>query len=492
MSKTMNLENKRELFVDHHFIDNMNGTSLKLHHPVSAGVAMKYDQSWETEETGSGSFYTTVFQDGDVYRMYYRGHDTLLCYAESQDGINWNRPNLGLVDHNGSDQNNIIMTLRELGSGFGAFLDTNPNSYKSQRIKGNMRGDWDYSTNSSNLYGYSTTDSTNWSQIQKEPIAIGSLPNHWDAQNVIFWSEAEQQYVIYARCIVGGDGKIEKNWEKIAKEIMDIPDEGGVPRFRSTARATSPDFINWSEFTPMEYSDTDSITPSAQLYTNQTTPYFRANHIYISLPGRIFFKKIKKSYASKGGKYKYYTGGYEDTSDAAFMTTRAGSTRYDFTFRESLLRPGIGDENWTTRNNYPACGVIQTGETEMSIFVQRHYAQTSAYLERMTLRLDGFASLNTGYDEGQMITKPVDFTGNKLELNYSTSAAGSIRVEILDESGTPIDGYGIDDCDGLIGDEISGYVSWKGSTDLSKISGKPVRVRFVMNDADIYSLRFES
>ena len=102
------------------------------------------------------------------------------------------------------------------------------------------------------------------------------------------------------------------------------------------------------------------------------------------------------------------------------MTTRAGSNRYDFTFRESLLRPGIGDKNWTTRNNYPACGVIQTGETEMSIFVHRHYAQTSAYLERMTLRLDGFASLNAGYDEGQMVTKALDFTGNKLELNYST------------------------------------------------------------------------
>ena len=73
-----------------------------------------------------------------------------------------------------------------------------------------------------------------------------------------------------------------------------------------------------------------------------------------------------------------------------------------------------------------------------------------------------------------MVTKTLDFTGNKLELNYSTSAAGRIRGEILDESGTPLEGYGINDCDDLIGDEISGYVSWNGSTDLSKISGRPV------------------
>jgi len=474
----INLENKRELFVDYHLIDDMNGASLKLHNPVSAGQAIKYDQPWETDETGSGSFYTNIFQDGDVYRMYYRGHSTLLCYAESKDGINWYRPNLGLIDYEGSDQNNIIMKLRELGSGFGAFLDTNPNSSKSQRIKGNMRGLWDDSTNSSNLYGYATADSTNWNQIQDDPIILGSLPNHWDAQNSIFWSEAEQQYVIYARYMVGPDGLLGENFRKVDEKS----------RIRSTARATSPDFENWSDFVPMEYSDTDSITPSAQLYTNQTTPYFRANHIYISLPGRIFFKKIKNPKILRDIDKE----DFGDCSDGVLMTTRAGSNRYDFTFRESLLRPGIGDENWTTRNNYPACGVIQTGETEMSIFVQRNYAQTSAYLERMTLRLDGFASLNAGYDGGQMITKTLDFTGNKLELNYSTSAAGRIRVEMLDESGIPIEGYGIDDCDGLIGDEISRHVSWHGSTDLSKISGRPIRVRFVMNDADIYSLRFNN
>jgi len=56
----------------------------------------------------------------------------------------------------------------------------------------------------------------------------------------------------------------------------------------------------------------------------------------------------------------------------------------------------------------------------------------------------------------------------------------------LGSSGASIEGYGLDDCDGLIGDEIS----WKGSTDLSKISRKPVNVPFGMNDADIYSLRF--
>ena len=478
MSKIINLENKRELFVDYHFIENMNGTSLKLHHPLSAGVPIKYDQPWETEST-CASFYTTVFQDGDIFRMYYRGDSRYVCYAESKDGINWYKPNVSLIEHDKSKNNNIILPDCQIV--FCPFLDTKPGVPQAEKYKANMeRNGFSRDPLKKGLNFYSSADGKQFTRFGSDPGIPWTIPNHFDSQNVIFWSEVESQYVMYARYGVGPNGKLIDHDRYLQRSLK----QGEM--IRSTVRATSPDFKNWSEFTPMEYSDTDSITPSAQLYTNATIPYFRANHIYISLPGRIFFKKIKNPKIVKDQV------DFGDCSDGAFMTTRAGTNRYDFTFRESLLRPGIGDENWTTRNNYPACGVIQTSETEMSIFVQRHYAQTSAYLERMTLRLDGFASLNAPYDEGQMITKPLDFTGNRLELNYSTSAAGSIKVEILDVSGTPLDGYSLDDCDGLIGDEISAYVSWRGSTDLSKISGKPIKVRFVMNDADIYSFRFEA
>ena len=71
----------------------MDGTSLKLHNPIPAGVTINYDEPWEKGEKGSSSFFTTVFQDGDTYRMYYRGHSNV-CYAESDDGIDWSSPSL--------------------------------------------------------------------------------------------------------------------------------------------------------------------------------------------------------------------------------------------------------------------------------------------------------------------------------------------------------------------------------------------------------------
>jgi hypothetical protein len=284
----------------------------------------------------------------------------------------------------------------------------------------------------------------------------------------MFWSEAEERYVLYARHMELG-GK------------------------RATARATSNDFLNWTEPTLMTYSDTDSTIPSEHLYTNQTTPYFRAPHIYISLAARIFFERLvstgdEEAFATNEGTPRTGTPG--DCSDGVLMTTRSGSHTYDFTFKESLVRPGIGYQNWTTRNNYPAAGVVQTGPTEMSLYINRHYEQNSAYLERMTLRLDGFASVNAPFAGGEMITKPLQFSGNQLVLNYSTSAAGSIRVELLDSTGRPIQGYRSQDCRELIGDEIERVVTWNGVSDVSSLAGKPIQVRFLMKDADLFSLRF--
>jgi hypothetical protein len=260
---------------------------------------------------------------------------------------------------------------------------------------------------------------------------------------------------------------------------------------RATARATSRDFLRWSGFTLMTYGDTQSTTPSQHLYTNQTQPYFRAPHLYVSLPGRfqsgrraLTDEQAKLVAAHPGG------GGADDVADGVFLTSRAGSTRYDFTFRESFVRPGIGYSNWTSRNNYPACGVVPTGPHEMSLYVQRNYGQKSAYLERMTLRTDGFTSVHAPYDGGELVTKPLIFSGTRLGINFATSAAGSVRVEIQNAAGKPIDGFTLAECPEVIGDEIERVVRWKSGSDVSRLAGRPIRLRFLLADGDLYSLRF--
>ena len=89
-----------------------------------------------------------------------------------------------------------------------------------------------------------------------------------------------------------------------------------------------------------------------------------------------------------------------------------------------------------------------------------------------------------------MTTVPFTYTGDHLVLNYATSAAGEVRVELQDADGNALPGFSMEECDVLIGDRIDGAVSWHGQKSLSRYIGKPVRLKFQMRDADIYSFVF--
>ena len=230
-------------------MDRLEGLELRLQQPRPENIAIKYDRPWED----SLAFYTTVLKDGDIYRMYYRcrlARPRLTCYAESRDGIHWTKPDLGLVEVDGSKANNAILPL---SGQFCAFLDTRPGVPRSERYKANAR---DVRAPSS-LVGYVSEDGVRWRKIREAPIVPYAMENNFDSQNVMFWSEVEQQYVLYARHMVGGR--------------------------RATARATSKDFLHWSPQTLMSYSDTGTTTPSQHLYTNQDPTLFpRPADLYCS------------------------------------------------------------------------------------------------------------------------------------------------------------------------------------------------------------------
>ena len=179
------------------------------------------------------------------------------------------------------------------------------------------------------------------------------------------------------------------------------------------------------------------------------------------------------------------------------MTSRDG-LHWDRTFLESFIRPGRDPKNWINRNNATSTGVVETGEDEISLYVLRNYKSPSIHIERMTLRTDGFASLRARYSGGEVLTRPFKFEGSNLVLNFSTSAAGSIRLEIQDEDGSPLPGFSLAESPLIWGDEVEQTVRWKRSHSqatseepLKRLSGKVVRLRFLMKDADLYSLRFQ-
>ncbi|MCX7411323.1 MAG: hypothetical protein NTZ32_24865, partial [Planctomycetales bacterium] len=136
-------------------------------------------------------------------------------------------------------------------------------------------------------------------------------------------------------------------------------------------------------------------------------------------------------------------------------------------------------------------GTLEDAPNELSLYAAESYwTDNSDLLRRYTLRLDGFVSVNAPMSGGELVTKPLTFSGKSLSLNFATSAAGSLRVELQDSQGKPLPGFALDDCEELFGDNIDRGVIWKSKSDLSSIAGQTVQVRFVLRDADLFSFQF--
>jgi hypothetical protein len=430
----INIGSRRELFVDDYLIDSFEGgAKLVLQRPVDKGVVMVCDKPWE----GNTSGYNTVFRDGDIYRMYYRGwhhpggraaHPNYACYVESKDGVHWTRPELGIVEFDGSKKNNITLGDTYAGHNFVPFKDGNPKCKPEEQYKA-VGG-----SNGGRLYGYVSPDGLNWQKVQEDPII---RDGRFDSQNLVYWDDMRKEYRAYYR------------------EFKD-----GV---RDIKTAISKDFVNWTPGEWLQYPD----APVEQLYTNQISAYQRAPHIFIGFPSRL----------ARGSNV-----------EGLFMTSRDGKT-----FRrwgQAIVRAGQNKDKWGNRSNYIWYGIVETqsdlpgNPPELSIYSGgRYYRGEGATVYRHTYRLDGFASLNAPLSGGSVTTKPFIFKGTRLHVNYSTAAAGSIRVHVLDEHGKPA---GLNPLN-LWGDATGQELGFK----LDGLEGKPIRLKFELRDADLFSFRFE-
>jgi hypothetical protein len=105
--------------------------------------------------------------------------------------------------------------------------------------------------------------------------------------------------------------------------------------------------------------------------------------------------------------------------------------------------------------------------------------------------VDGFVSLRAGSEGGEAVTSPIEFIGDQLFINGKMHDQGRLRVEIQDKSGKPIKGFSLADCEPFNGDELDHPISWK-TGDLKQLEGQPIRLRFVVQDGDVFSYQFRS
>jgi hypothetical protein len=450
----VDLGTRWELFVDDWLIDDSNDVSLKLHSPERREVVLVTDAPWE----GISSAYFSVVQDGDLVRLYYRGStsgtdlspEQVTCVAESRDGIHFTRPNLGIVPVGGSTENNVVWMGIE-SHNFAPFIDKNPAAKSDERYKAlaGIRApgkNWLEDKVAAGLYAFASPDGIRWKKLSSEPVMTKGA---FDSLNLAFWDSARGRYACYSR--FGSEG------------------------VRAVQSSHSSDFRHWSDPVANRYAEG---VPLEHFYTNATVPCPGAEHLLLSFPKR--FQPARKKIAAHE---------HAGASDAVFMSSRDG-VNWDRPFLEAWVRPGLDPKNWTDRNNMPAWGIAETAPGEWSMYISEHYRWPDNRLRRLVLPRHRIASASAGAGGGEFTTRPVRFDGKRLMLNYATSAAGSVRVELQDENGKPIPGYALDDMPELFGDELESVATWKSGTDVSSLVGEPVRLRLVLKDADVFALRF--
>lgn len=475
--KPIDIGSRLELFVDNYLIGKLDKATLKLHSPVPREIAFYEDAPWE----GNYGGYHSILKDGAQFRYYYRGAQRLndginkfahmvTCTTVSSDGIRWERPSLGLFEFNGSKDNNIIWK-NDSGDGFQGYsscfmvsLNSNPKASPEEKFIALAHSEKTGVTADGKPIGrHVIFTSPDGVRFTMKPEPVQECPRSDGGGDVVFWDTNCGQYAAYMRAYrdpaTGAVGGYNKGW------------------VRQAVRSLSPDLVHWSKPTLVHFGD----SKLENLYTIMPEQYFRAPHIYVGFATRFMpDRKAVKDWWRNG------------VNDGVFLSSRDGAD-WDRTFMEAFVRPGIDPDNWTSRAIYLTRGVVQTGPDEMSIYWFEHadHGPKDMRVRRGALRLDGFISVNGPYAGGELITKPIIFKGKQLILNYSTSAAGGIQVEIQDEKGIPMPGFTLKDCPEKYGDEVNGVVSWGTRSEVGSLSGKPVRLRFVLKDADIYSMQFK-
>ena len=472
---------ERQLFLDDQWlIASMDNVELMVHQPVRRELSDIRNRAWE----GAGSKFHTVIYDPveKNYRMYYvatpgenicpwETKNMNVCYLESQDGIHWPYRPLHLEEWGGSRENNIVV---KFAMNFNPFIDSNPAAIPEERFKAVANG------TGGGMCVWTSADGIHWiPKNNREPVFSPDTPNALDSQNVAFWSNTENKYVLYYRV-----------WD---------------PRgFRSVERAVSDDFIHWTKERMIDVpADQVPKTGHGEFYTNQIIPYYRAPQIYIGFPARYNDNGITESFKllpeqeEREIRMKVSPRFGTVTPDSIYFVSRDG---YNFRLSNDVfLAPGLKTMyNWGYGDNYIGHGIVETDSLEedegreLSIYAtESSFTGYDIRCRRYTLRIDGFASLHAKTRPGLVVTKPLTFTGKELSLNIATSGYGTAYVEICEPDGTPIPGFGKEDCDVIYGDTLDRRVSWKGSKDVSSLSGKPVVLKFYLCETDLYSLIFE-
>ena len=467
---TIDIGTTPQLFVDDLIVDETHALTSTLHQPAKyagnpimtplypwEGRLTLYGTVWRNEETGRFRMWYQGYSGMGIPRMGdetsdspWKGFDAgnllyTIGYATSDDGVFWERPNLGLIEYKGSRDNNLVMLDAAYANIIEDPRDPDPDRlYKSLFFEArDPAGTPNMGDGVSVAF---SPDGIRWTKYHGNPVITRSSDSH----TLLGWDDLHDKYVSFARPSVH---------------------EGNMTR--RIGRSTSDDFTNWTVPEDVLVPDDDD-PPGLEFYG---MPVFKYHDLYI------------------GQLLAYHTPPEEP--QIRFMGT--------IDVQLAVSRDGIdwqraGDRQPFIPNGPP--GSIDAGEIYMArgpVVVEDElwfYYSACAVEHGITgrsgpiclakLRLDGFVSMDAGHETGTLITKPFLVDGDSLSIN-AAARGGSVAIAVLDEHGIQHEGFSRADCAVFDGDSVEHRVTWRTKTSLDDLRGRPVRLKFYLRNAELYS-----
>lgn len=494
MSDAIDIGNRKQLFIDNKWFFTQRGMTLTVNPPIKGEIVLAPEKPWEARALGA---YSTIIEHGGKYKMWYRcfsysdsvsipAHS--ICYAESADGIHWDRPDLNLFEWEGIKENNIVMP----GSDGGVMLDPNgPDEHRFKAVcnikesgiwpesKGCVTGFWKDGKFHAvmELYLCTSPDGIHWTR-RKTPVS----DYFHDTHNHFFYDTRLKKYAAYLRT--------HKRGRTVARLEFDDPlDLPWIPLGEGHPKA--------EKFFPTVLTCDESDPPDTDLYTPCVHQYPWADDVYFSFTT----------------PYRHYPVG--DTSDTTLEgRDKQGRRRNDgpIDVQLAVSRDGV---NWARPDRRPYVplglkGDYDGGHTYMCLGMIRKGNEIWMYdspfhrthgvwgtdvqpdpgLRRLVQRLDGFISADADYTGAEFTTPLLTFGGSRLELNVDCSALGQVWVEIRDEKNHVIPGYSLADSIDVDRNQIAAPVRWQERDNVADIEGRSVRLHFKLRACKLYAFQF--
>jgi hypothetical protein len=481
------LSPKRQLFVDSYLIDKMEGVRRTLHQPtkLTRNPIVIADRPWEMAVRMNGVPSVVHGRESGLFKMWYFAYSIAPdehgvypwtyretyypAYAVSKDGLVWEKPSLGLMEFKGSKQNNLIPWASQMRNGSTNVLydlhDSDPaRRYKSAFDSYLPKDTW----REGGLYVSFSPDGLHWHDYSGNPVLTRKQID--DAQPLLGWDERSRKYVGFFR-----------------------------PPFtvRTIGRSESSDFIHWTDPAKQVVLRPDSQDPKGtEFYYISVLAY---EDMYIGLLW-IYHNDPPWPWPKGTVITDAQLSGDQQLMDTQLAVSRDGvkwervADRKVFlplgpvgAWDDSMLFPTtplvVGDEIWIY---YGGSNMKHTYESLAKVGKKTGGRLWTESVGLAKLRLDGFISVDAGEKEGTLVTNPVSFSGDKLWLNLNASR-GSILVEILDDKLHPIPGFTRADALLLRTNSLRQQVTWRSRSSLLSLSGRPIRLKFHLQNAELYS-----